>query len=211
MHRELEYLNEMRALGKAPVIGIASDNIELGRIQGRQMATLMPEGGIALYIEGSSMSSTAHKRRQGMLETKPENIQLRTMHSGWSRHPVAEMMANWWKLSTSRQVRYGLLAAQTDTIAAGARDGLQQASSPSEWEYWRHVPFLGLDGCPNSGQLWVNQHTLTATVVSHLLAGQAMELLHRARNGEHVPETTMLIPESYPALEKLHPLAVPVG
>ena len=57
------------------MFAVSADHEEIGRIQGRQFAALLPRGGSVLYIKGPSRSSSARKRTAGMIETKPSNIQ----------------------------------------------------------------------------------------------------------------------------------------
>src|SRR5262249_31844877 len=76
LNRDASYIPELRKLAKAPVFTITSDHTEIGRIQGRQFAALLPQGGAILYIQGPSENSAAKERSAGMMETKPGNIQV---------------------------------------------------------------------------------------------------------------------------------------
>ncbi len=69
LNRRPDYLAELRSAASAPIFAVSSDHVEIGRIQGRQFAALLPGGGAALYIEGPSHSSSAKERTSGMLET----------------------------------------------------------------------------------------------------------------------------------------------
>src|SRR3977135_3051031 len=48
------YTRELRQSSKAPIFSVPSDHVEIGRIQGRQCAALLPRGGSVLYIQGPS-------------------------------------------------------------------------------------------------------------------------------------------------------------
>ena len=76
LNREASYIPELRAANKAPVFCVTSDHVEIGRIQGRQCAALLPAGGSVLYIEGPSENSAAKERSQGMQVVKPANIHI---------------------------------------------------------------------------------------------------------------------------------------
>ena len=66
------------------------------------------------------------------------------------------------------------------------------------------LPFIGCDGVPRSGQEWVRQERLAATVVSPPLLGEAMQLLATAlKSGSQPPENTLLAPSSFPAVKDL--------
>src|SRR5215471_17381396 len=76
--RDAEYIAELRTAFHVAAFVVTADHKEIGRIQGRQLAALVPEGGTVLTILGPSQSEAASLRHAGLLETKPENIQLRT-------------------------------------------------------------------------------------------------------------------------------------
>ena len=50
------------------VFAVGSDQMEIGRIQGRQMKTLLPAGGTVLYIQGPLATTAAQERLKGMQE-----------------------------------------------------------------------------------------------------------------------------------------------
>jgi ABC-type sugar transport system substrate-binding protein len=47
---EADYLKQLRSTGTVPAFAVSADNHEIGRIQGRQLAALLPGGGSALYL-----------------------------------------------------------------------------------------------------------------------------------------------------------------
>src|SRR5438477_9176410 len=81
LNRDANYVSELRKLFHVPVFAITSDHEEIGRIQGRQLAALVPGGGPVLYIQGPSESLPAKQRHIGVLETKPDTVQLRVMYA----------------------------------------------------------------------------------------------------------------------------------
>jgi len=84
LNRSPGYISELRNGATAPIFTLSSDHAEIGRIQGRQFAALLPDGGSVLYIEGPTHSSSAKKRSSGMLETKPPGIQVSTLKGQWT-------------------------------------------------------------------------------------------------------------------------------
>jgi ABC-type sugar transport system substrate-binding protein len=82
LNREVDYIAELRPGRRAPIFSLSSDHEEVGRIQGRQMGALLPNGGMVPYIEGPSSGSAARQRTQGMYATKPANVQIRTNDQG---------------------------------------------------------------------------------------------------------------------------------
>jgi len=84
MNHEADYIMELRRLYKIPAFIITSDHQEIGKIQGKQFAALLPNGGSVLYIEGPANSSAAKDRSAGMNRTKPANIQVKSMRANWT-------------------------------------------------------------------------------------------------------------------------------
>jgi ABC-type sugar transport system substrate-binding protein len=54
LNRRPDYLSDLRKAATAPMFAVSSNHFEIGRIQGRQFAALLPRGGSVLYIEGPS-------------------------------------------------------------------------------------------------------------------------------------------------------------
>src|SRR5277367_2184113 len=56
LNRDVDYVSDLRKTYRVPIFGLTSDHEEIGRIQGRQFAALLPKGGSALYVQGPSES-----------------------------------------------------------------------------------------------------------------------------------------------------------
>jgi len=83
LNREADYLMPLRQTSSVPVGSVECDNAEVGRIQGRQFAALMPTGGTVLYIEGPG-TDVSKQRRAGLTETLPANIKVRSGRGQWT-------------------------------------------------------------------------------------------------------------------------------
>lgn len=202
LSRDAEYLNELRQVFRVPAFVVTADHEEIGRIQGRQLAALLPAGGMVLYIQGPSQSLAAKQRHVGLLETKPENIQLRALKAHWSESSAHKAVTSWLRLSTSRASEIVAVCAQDDSMALGARKAVEECAELRE--SWRKIPFLGCDGMPKTGQEWVRRGLLTATVFSPPTAGIAIELMARfIQHGTMPPVCTLTETRSIPALEEL--------
>lgn len=206
LNRRPEYLAELRKLANAPAFSVSADHEEIGRIQGRQFAALLPTGGSILYIEGPSRSSSAQKRTEGMMETKPSNIHASMLKANWTAESATRAVSSWLRLSTSRSAPIRLVAAQDDAMAMGAREAFQQIADDQERARWLSLPFTGCDGQPATGQVWVREELLAATIYLSPLTGMAMEILVAAiRSGTQPPEHSSTRPVSIPALDTLAP------
>jgi len=206
LNREASYIPELRALKKAPVFTISVDHVEIGRIQGRQFAALLPKGGSVLYVQGPSENSAAKERTQGMLETKPANIQVTALKGQWTEESAQKAVRSWLKLTTSQKAIVDLVGAQDDSMAIGARKAFQEVINETDRERWLRLPFTGCDGLPKTGQAWVRSGLLAATVFSPPNTGLAIEmLLQNIQYGKELQERALVAPSSIPALNELHP------
>src|SRR6202165_2816932 len=52
LNRSVEDIAEIRKANRVPIFSVSSDHEEIGRIQGRQFAALLPRGGSVLYVQG---------------------------------------------------------------------------------------------------------------------------------------------------------------
>ncbi|MFZ0806503.1 MAG: substrate-binding domain-containing protein, partial [Candidatus Sulfotelmatobacter sp.] len=206
LNRRPEYLAELRTQATAPIFAVSADHDEIGRIQGRQFAALLPKGGSVLYIEGPSRSSSAGKRTAGMLETKPSNIRVSMLRAGWTEDSATRAVLSWLKLATSQSAAIDLVGAQDDAMAMGARKAFEGLASDSERARWLTLPFTGCDGQPSTGQIWVREKLLTATIYISPLTGKALEILVAAmQDGIQPPEHSLTKPISIPGLDALIP------
>ena len=204
LSREVPYIEELRSTSKTPVFSVRIDHKEIGRIQGRQMAALLPQGGLALCMVGPSGHPTTEERMGGLMDTKPGNIQLKTLTADWTAQGASKAVARWLPLRTRHDPPVNLVAAQNDEMAIGARQALTQQAPVGERPTWMSVPFLGSLCCPDTGPEWIRQGLLTASVINPSTADVALELMVKAiRTQTQPPERTVLDPIPYPELEKL--------
>ena len=203
MNCDVDYLSGLRLRAKVPVFSVTRDHTDIGRIQGRQLASLLPSGGTVLYIQGPATSSAAVQRTTGMESTKPANIKLKTLRSAWTEDAAHQAVAAWLRLSTSRASSIDVIGCQADGIAMGARKAFQELGDLAERTLWLKRPFTGIDGIPTEGQAWVDEGKLGATVVAGTTTGAAVQLVVNALGGAQTPERTVIAAKSYPSLEKL--------
>jgi len=204
LNRDATYIEELRKTATAPLFAISSDHVEIGRIQGRQMAALLRGGGSVLYIQGPSENSAAKERTTGMQETKPGNIQITMLKAQWTQESAQKSVRSWLKLTTSQRAAVDLICAQDDSMAMGARDAFKELTNEDERERWLKLPFTGCDGLPKTGQAWVRSGLLAATVFVPPNTGQAIEMLVEAIQNKKIPaERVVTAAVSIPALDAL--------
>ncbi|HVO56835.1 MAG TPA: sugar ABC transporter substrate-binding protein [Dongiaceae bacterium] len=207
-----EYLAELRRTAKAPVFCVNTDQEEIGRIQARQFAALLPKGGNLLYVQGPSEHFAAKQRTAGMQSVLPSNIRVSGLRANWTAEGASRSVSSWMKLTAANRLQVDLIAAQNDIMAVAARKVFQDLPDSNERERWLRLPFTGCDGLIKTGQAWVREGTLAATVVMLPSSGHALKLMLQYLSAPaSAPERTSLPPESYPPVERLRPAMQPVG
>lgn len=203
LNHEVDYILELRRSYKVPVFAISSDHAAVGRIQGQQFAALLPKGGSILYIEGPANSSAAKERTAGMLKVKPANIQVKTMRANWTEESAYRTVSSWLRLRTSLESHVDLVGAQDDSMAMGARKAFSEIAE-SDRARWMKIPITGCDGMPKTGQTWVRNGTLAATIFIRQNTDLAIEMLVEwFKSGGSLPERKVTEPESVPTLQEL--------
>jgi ribose transport system substrate-binding protein len=204
LNREADYIPQLRKTAKVPVFCLSSDHKEIGRIQGRQFAAMLPSGGCVMYIQGPSETSAARDRTAGMQMTVPHSVQVISLRGRWTEESAQRAVESWLRLNTSNKTQIDVVGAQNDLMAIGARKAFEGVSDIADREKWMRLPFTGVDGLTKTGLAWVRSGTLAATIVVPTNAGQAISMLAEAlQTGRDVPERLFTVPESFPPIEKL--------
>src|SRR5437660_1113927 len=149
LNRDASYIPELRKSSSAPVFVLTSDHLEIGRIQGRQIATLVPRGGSILCIQGPAENSAAKDRTAGRQETKPANVHPTLLRGQWTEESSQKAVRSWLKLTTSRKAAMDLIAAQDDSMFL---EGFARADG--------HGVILGSDEVAGGSPLRVDAHHL---------------------------------------------------
>src|SRR5438067_9394695 len=204
LNREVEYISELRSTYKIPIFSISSDHEQIGRIQGSQISAMLPKTGSVLLIQGPAESLAARQRTSGMYETKPADVQVKLMKANWTEASAQKALSSWLKLSTSQQALIDIIAAHDDSMAVGARKAFQDITDMNLRSRWLKVPFTGIDGLRQTGQAWVQQGLLAATIIVPTNTGKGIEMLTHALNtGTLPPAKSLTVPKSFPSIEDL--------
>jgi ribose transport system substrate-binding protein len=207
INREADYTAQLRQAFPSPVFSISVDQVEVGRIQGRQITKLLPCGGSVLYIQGPSLSSVSRQRLEGLRETLRSNVQLVNLRGKWTEESAHQSVTSWMKLMRAQKSRIDMICAQNDVMAMGAKKAVKELASEMDRELLSGIPVTGCDGVASTGQAWVRTGDLTATVVVPLSCGKAIALMTRAfQTKTQPPEHSFTLPEAFPPIESLKPL-----
>jgi ribose transport system substrate-binding protein len=176
---------------------------EIGQLQGKQFAALLPQGGSVFYIEGPSMSAVAVQRREGMESTKPRNIRVTTISSNWNEESAFQSAGTRLLLAASRGENFDLVAGQSHELALGARKAFRNIDNQEQRAKWLGLPFIG-SGIPGQVKPLVDGGVLAAAVITSVTMELALKLLVRAIETQLQPAERNLVEAlSYPDLEKM--------
>jgi ribose transport system substrate-binding protein len=199
VNRRVAYLDALRKeFPELPIGAITTDQVEVGRIQARQILSLLPHGRRnVLYVTGPPDTSAAKERLQGVNEgLSASSVQLRLLEGLWTEASGQQVVERWLRLNPSEDARPALVACQNDTMAVGARKALRARRDIPELA---HVPVTGVDGLMQGGRALVDAGELSATVVAPSNGGPALHLLGQfVSTGRALPATTVQKPASYP-------------
>lgn len=210
LNRTKDDLESIRqaAKGDAVVLQVCPDEVETGRIQGRQYLALLPNGGKLLYARGSGRSLAAADRTAGMMEvTAGSGLDITQIEAGWTRASAREALSRRLTLTARFQDRPTLIGCQTDHIARGALDALANLANELDQPALRSIPVTGCDATAKMGRVMVDSGELIASVELPRAGKHAIELLARHIVGKPTTQFTYLHGVSYPAESQLSALA----
>lgn len=199
----VDYIKQLRKSPEVPVFTVTQGQHEIGQLQGKQLAALLPQGGSVLYIEGPNMSTVAVQRREGMESARPRNVRITTIRGTWNEEGAYQSTSAWLRLATSRAEKFDLVAGQTHEILLGARKAFQKIDNHEQKEKWLGLPFIG-NGIAGQAKPLVDARVLAAAVITSVTMDLALKILVRALD-THVqpPERSVAEISSYPDLNKL--------
>ena len=201
---QVEYLGALRSKAKAPVFLLSQDHPEVGQIQGRQIAAVLPEGGAVLYLRGPATSSVASRRQEGLESARPRNVELKILKvQGSTAEDAFKTVSSWLSLSTVRPESTQLVAAQNADFIYGARKAFEVNTGETHRAKWLALPCVGV-GVASQVKTLVDQGTLSGAVLTSLTMDRAMEMLVKGmKDGSQPPEQTYVGAESYPSVPEL--------
>ncbi len=161
-----------------PLGTVSVDYEQLGRIQARQIATLLPAGGTVLHVTGPQRSPSVADRSAGMRAHLPVNV---TVHEalalGWFEADGTNAFQGWYGLRQRRLPSVAVIAAHADELAIGARQASLAVPDAQHREQFAQVRLLGMEACPAYGRALVDAGRLDASVVAPATTSAAIASL----------------------------------
>ena len=185
---------------KLPFGTVSVDHTRLGQIQGKQISSLLPQGGQVLCVTGPQRSSAAAERLAGLKSAVRKDVTIyETGAGGWTESDGAAAFDSWYGLFKTRNFTVDVIAAQSDELAIGARNACESVTNPAHRALLLKARFLGVDACPAFGRRLVDEGKLTASVTMPANTAEAIRALRRFwESGQALPLKAYTEPQAYP-------------
>ncbi len=203
LNRDVDYLDDLRLeFPDLLVCSVSPDQRQVGRIHGRQLQMLLPDGGDVFYVQGPPGTSTGRLRLEAtQAELAHTAVRLIVESSDWTIEGAAELAARRLRGGGRSVGSVSVVCAQNDGMAIGARSVLLDHQDACGADIPRTVRAIGCDGTPSYGRRLVGERSLIATIVIHPTTGRAIEeiALWFERGGAAPTAITMAV-SSFPSL-----------
>ena len=181
---------------------ITPDHEASGRIQARQILSLLPLGGRILYVRGNASNASARERQSGFeTEIGGSRIEVAHMVDGrWTVEDAERAVRSWLALLLAGGGSLNGIVCQNDSMALGALQAVESVAGSTGKSALASVPIVGCDGLPGIGQQLDDQGKLRATVVLPITGAKAIELAAGFLKTGRQPQARYVLPPSpYPA------------
>ena len=169
---------------------IGGDNVVIGRAAGEYAVKLLGGAGKAkgnlVEIWGGMGTQPAHDRHDGFhaFTDKEPGIKnlLDQQSADWKQDKAYDVMTTALRNNEKIDLVYG----HNDPMAYGAYLAAKDAGREKE------IKFMGIDGLPNEGVVWVNKGELTATFLYPTPGAEGVRQAIKLLNGEKLEKTITL-------------------
>ncbi len=175
---------DRRVLGDQYTCFIGADNRKIGRAAGKWIANLLGGKGKVVELEGLMTSTPGQDRHAGFREgIKGSQIDvIFEADMKWLEPNARKEMES----ALARYDHIDLVYAHNDPAAHGAYLAAKAAGREKE------MKFVGIDGLPQEGQMYVRQGILSATFEYPTGGEKAIETALEILNGKKVPKEITL-------------------
>jgi ABC-type sugar transport system substrate-binding protein len=198
------FIDEIRAqYPNRAIFVVTPDQLEIGRIHGRQVRALVGNSGKVLCVTGPLNAVTAMQRLDGLKEILADDFSLTELNADWTSERARMVVDRWvGQLATGAELP-GMFVAHNDEMALGVRQALRDAESQKDLPL--ATAFItGCDGSQTFGQRLVREGRIKATVIMPPASSAAIEWIARIRTKNEQPPVRVVQPvTSFPAAGSL--------
>ncbi len=182
---------------------VTPDQMEIGRIQGRQVQALIGQTGTVLCVTGPMGTIMAQQRLAGLKEQLGDKFKIIELNADWTSERARMVVEKWAnELPTDAQLP-DMFVAHNDEIGLGVRQALRDFASRRDLGSIT-LSITGCDGSQTLGQRLVREGRLRCTVVQPPGSGTAIELMAKHLTKNERPPLRIVQPvTSFPALSSL--------
>jgi len=185
------------------IFAVTSDQMEIGRIHGRQVRTLVGDKGRVLTVTGPMSTVMAQQRLAGLREILGDDFGLIELNGDWTSERARMAVERWSEELAPGAELPDMFVGQNDETGLGIRQALRDAASKKDLPF-ATTNITGCDGSQTFGQRLVKEGRLKATVIMPPSSGAAIEWIARARLRGELPPVRVGQPvTSFPALTSL--------
>jgi ABC-type sugar transport system substrate-binding protein len=182
---------------------VTPDQLEIGRIHGRQVRALVGNSGKVLCVTGPLTTIMAQQRLSGLKEILADDFSLIELNADWTSERARMAVERWAGDLVASSDLPGMFVAHNDEMALGVRQALRDASSQKDLPL-AQASITGCDGSQTFGQRLVREGRLKATVIMPPGSGVAIEWIARMRTKSELPPVRVVQPvTSFPAVSSL--------
>jgi ABC-type sugar transport system substrate-binding protein len=185
------------------IYSVSADQLEIGRLQGRQLEILREPEDEIIYLSGPAGTSSARQRTEGIApELERARGKCQRFYGDWSQASGRIAAQRWLAGFPTSQRPSFLIVGQNDNMAIGAREAaearLDLASKAGD------LRVIGCDGSFSFGQRLVSQGKLSATIAVPPVSGRAIDAFAQRLAGRGRPNAIEHVAvASHPSLEAL--------
>ena len=203
LNRSVGNENALRAqFPGVPVCLVSPDQPEAGRIQARQVKTLLPAGGRVLFVQGRMTNQSARLRAEAFhaaLKTSGSLEVIGELDGNWSADGAKQAVTRWLDVMRPTRLRPDAVVCQNDAMATGIFEVLQALAAKIAEPELARVPVIGADGLHAIGRHMVDVGKLAATTLLPTAADRALQAAAAFfETGEMPPAQIILPPAGYP-------------
>jgi ABC-type sugar transport system substrate-binding protein len=201
---EVPSIDEVRAQFPGRVICVVTpDQVEIGRIHGRQVRALVGERGEILCVTGPMSTIMAQQRLAGLKEILGDQFGVIELSADWTSERARMVVEKWANDLPADAPLPAMFVAHNDEMALGVRQALRDFASRRDLSLTAAF-VTGCDGSQTFGQRLVREGRIKCTVIMPPASGVAIELLGRRHSkGEIPPPRVVQAVSPFPALSAL--------